>query len=154
MKRNVLIIIMIILSVTALTGCKKKEKEQVEDYQQLSCTLNSTGESVKVNMIYEFGELKKATLTTTQKFTSEQEATEQFEAAKIDQAELIKYSGLDIHVSKSGESVTASYSFILIDLDDNAKTLFDKYFKDLKDKSHANVIKYLEGLNYTCKQNN
>lgn len=155
MKKNLLVCVMALAAVFALTGCKKGNNGGETTTTQpaekkLSCSLSNGGNTSRITFTYEGNDVKKATMSITEKQKDEKTAKSEYEKAVKEMPEVNKNKGVSMSASYSGTLVTGTYSFTIADMDDAAKILYDEVFEEFKNKDYDAVKTALTDAGYKC----
>ena len=170
MKRKLLVLAMVLAAASFATGCEKKENNNggettttAAQEVKLACEASADGDKVKIRwsiilsevikitLTYENDAIKKAQFTETDKYASEKEAKEEYEADSKEINEALKNKGMTGSVSYSGTLVTESVTFTVAELDDKAKVFYEEIFGTIKDKKLDEAKSHFETNGYTCK---
>lgn len=158
MKKKLLVVVMALASVAALTGCEKKENKGDETTtttkaaaSSLSCSMTEDDETIRVILTYDGNQISKTSMSSSEKYKTDKEAKKAYEELQKLQKTYNAYDGLSVNISYSNTLVNTTLSFTVAKLDEDAKGLYDEYFKDIKDKSLEDAKSAYTSAGFTCK---
>ena len=158
MKKKLLVLVMALASVVAVTGCEKKEEKKDEGtttvaatVKKLECSKTEDGQTTKEVLEYSGDSITKATITTTMKFAKEKDAKEADKENKEDVEAFNKLKGVNATNQQSGTTATATATFKVAELDDDAKLYYSLLFSNGVSKAYDAAKAAYEADGYTCK---
>ncbi|MBR1416979.1 MAG: hypothetical protein IJ572_04100 [Bacilli bacterium] len=163
MKKKILLGALIATATLSLVGCGKKEEkkeetkpvEQKEESKLLICSMTEDEEeyvkTVKYTLTYDGNAYSKAIASVQNKYESESTAKKEYEKVAEDVKKVNTNKGVSANVQTSGTSVYLTYSFVIKDLDDEAKKSYEETgLKELDGKSYDEVKSLLESISFKC----
>ena len=163
MKKNLLVCVMALAAVFAVTGCNKNNNNGGETTttqpaeKKLNCTLSSDSEystskdQTTVMLAYEGDNVKTASYRVSKHMKDEKTAKSEYEDfTKNELPEVQAYKGCRVNASVSSNLVSATFTFTIAEMDDNAKALYEEYFDEIKDKNYDDVNKTLTDAGFKC----
>ena len=156
MKKKLLVCVMAAAALFAVTGCTNNNNPETTTTAQadkkLACNASLDGETLRITLTYDGDSIKKAVYSMSEKQKDEKAAKKEYENRGEDVKKFNAYKGLSVNSSYSGTLVSASFSFTVADMDDDAKGLYNEFLGEIKDKNLNDAKSALIDAGYSCTE--